>query len=278
MKQMRSRLVPVFGKGEAEAMIRLVFDRLKGWSLTDMVIHSDSCISDFTLREINAITDRVLAGEPIQYVLGLARFYGMDLKVTPAVLIPRPETAELVDMIVKENREPDLRVLDAGTGSGAIAVALSRNLRFPQVTALDVSGEALEIAKENAVRLHARIDFVRADIFEYKPAAASFDILVSNPPYITENEKSSMEPQVLDHEPHKALFVPDGAPLGFYSRLAEAGISCLAPGGRIYLELNPRFAQGVADLLKREGFAEVRLHEDMQRKVRFATALKPNEP
>ncbi len=199
----------------------------------------------------------------------------MDFKVNRNVLIPRQETEELVDMIVNENKRSDLRVLDIGTGSGAIAVALCRNLRFPRVTAIDISDKALEVAGENARRLHANVFLRQKDIFTYMPPEDSYDIIVSNPPYIPEEEKAGMERNVLDHEPALALFVPDSAPLLYYSRISEVAIRALAPGGLLYLEINPRFADALREMLQKEGFVNVNIINDISRRQRFIKAERP---
>ncbi|MDE6382384.1 MAG: peptide chain release factor N(5)-glutamine methyltransferase [Muribaculaceae bacterium] len=264
------RLSPQYGEGEASAMTGLIFHALKGWNSTDLVINSDKDISPFVLEKMAGIIGRLREGEPLQYILGEARFYGMDLAVSPAVLIPRPETEELVDMIVKENVGSDLRVLDVGTGSGAIAIALSRNLRFPDVTAIDISADALAVARANAAALHARIAFLHEDVFRYEPASGSFDIIVSNPPYVAESEKKDMDRNVLDYEPAGALFVSDAAPLVYYSRISAIASVALVPGGRIYFEINPLFADGVAEILRADGFDDVRLVYDISRRARFA--------
>lgn len=272
VRRLTDELAPRYGIGEAKAMTRLVFHYLKGWSQTDLVINADRPVSDYLLEKIESITGRLSAGEPLQYVLGEARFYGMNMKVNPNVLIPRPETEELVDLIVKENRQSDLRVLDVGTGSGAIAIALARNLKFPEITAIDVSGAALEVARENARLLNARINFIRCDIFNWQPADDSLDIIVSNPPYIAEHEKSGMESNVLDYEPREALFVPDDDPLVYYRRIAQIGRSALAPGGLIYFEINPLYADRLVEMMRSEGYAEVAVSYDISHRKRFLCA------
>lgn len=272
-RSLRGRLATVYGEGEALAMTRLIFHALKGWDATALVIHGDAPVSDTLREKCEEVVGRVLAGEPIQYVLGETYFYGMNLKVAPGVLIPRPETAELVDMVVNGNKGSDLRVLDIGTGSGAIAVALSRNLRFPIVTAIDISPEAVAIARANAERLKARIDFLNVDIFTWNPPAESFDIIVSNPPYVAESEKTGMDRNVLEHEPPEALFVPDADPLIYYSRICGLGREALSRQGRIYLEINPRFAQPLAAMFEKEGYGEVSLHKDSYGRIRFLSAV-----
>lgn len=275
-REMEGRLEPDYGAGEAKAMVRLILHHLKGWDQTQLMIHGDETVSDAMLRKAGEILDRLERHEPLQYILGEARFYGMDLTVNRSVLIPRPETEELVDIIVRENPGDDLRVLDVGTGSGAIAIALSRNLPFSQITAIDFSEGALAVARENATRLHADVKFVLRDIFRYEPQPESFDIIVSNPPYIVESERKSMDANVLDYEPESALFVPDSHPLLFYSRIAEVALKGLASGGRLYFEINPLFAADLKKMLQREGFDDVTIAKDISGRERFASAVKGN--
>ncbi len=272
---LRQELTPLFGVGEATSIARLIFHSLKGWDTTGLVVHAADVLSPFILTRIEEILNRLKSGEPIQYILGEGRFYGMTLKVTPAVLIPRPETEELVELIVKEADErPDLRVLDIGTGSGAIAIALSRNLRFPKIDAVDISSEALKVAEENARMLHAPVRFLCEDIFRWAPDDRSLDIIVSNPPYICEKEKKDMEKNVLDYEPHGALFVPEDDPLLFYRRIAEIGQDALVEGGKLYFEINPLYAEDLRGMLERMGYRQVCLVEDISRRKRFAIAEK----
>ena len=275
LKHIREVLVPRFGKGETEAMIRLIFHHLKGWNATDMVINSDKELSEYTRGKIDEILERVLKGEPIQYVTGEAYFYGMDLMVTPDVLIPRVETQELVDFIVKKyDGVSDLKILDVGTGSGCIAIALARNLPFAQVTGIDISEKALDVAKENGEKLKANVNWVKADVFDFSPAADSFDIIVSNPPYVMMSEQRDMEANVLEHEPWVALFVPDDDPLRFYRRIAKMGIDALKDGGTLWFELNAQLADETAKLVKSLGYEDVTLERDIAGKWRFIEAKK----
>lgn len=274
-------LSPKYGEGEARAMARIIFEQLKGWSPTDTAIRANEPVSEFLHQQILSVVERILADEPIQYIFGVADFYGMKLSVNPAVLIPRPETAELVDIIVKENTSKDLRVVDFGTGSGCIAIALARNLLFPEVTAVDLNPAALDTARDNAKRLFARITFVEADILalnESTPAllAGSFDIIVSNPPYIAESEKSAMEANVLLHEPATALFVPDSDPLRFYRSIIDYAVVHLSPSGTLYFEINPLFVNQLADMAAAKGFSAA-IHLDSFGRRRFAVLKKKSE-
>ncbi len=274
-RSLRARLEGMYGTGEATAMVRLIFNVMKGWSATDMIVNADREISDMFRNQVGKVMERIERGEPIQYVLGTARFYGMDLKVDSRVLIPRPETEELIDMIVArfKNRE-DLKVLDIGTGSGAIAIVLSRNLPFSDVTGIDLSEGALQVARENAADLHARISLIHADIFKWMPEPDSLDIVVSNPPYIPEEEKRDMETNVLDYEPASALFVPDSDPLVYYRRIAEVASVGLRVDGRIYFEINPRFAEQIKKMLEERGYLDVEVTQDISRRDRFVSARK----
>ena len=277
-RELRQRLARLTGSdGEATAMARLIFHAVKGWDTTALVIHAADDLSESTIDIIEKILERLRYGEPLQYILGEAGFYGMNLRVTPATLIPRQETEELVEIIVDEMKgRRDLRVLDVGTGSGAIALALSRNLEFPDVTAMDVSREALEVARENAARLHARIRFLEADIFIWEPSPRSFDIIVSNPPYVMERERKDMERHVVEHEPASALFVPDDDPLLFYRRIADIGTRALVAGGRIYFEINPLCADDMVDMMRSMDYNDIRLATDISRRRRFLTATAPH--
>lgn len=279
---LQRKLAPVYGDREADAMTRLIFASLKGWTLTDLLVHAGTLISPYILEKIDHILQGLADHMPIQYLLGKAYFYGMDFDVTPAVLIPRPETAELVDIILKDVRDngdhTDLKVLDIGTGSGAIAIALARNLRFPDVYALDVSPDALEVARHNAELTRTRIKFLQEDILTAQPPRTdcdTFDVVVSNPPYVLESEKKDMERNVLDYEPHLALFVPDSDPLRFYRPTAAIAAQILRRGAKLYLEINPLCSTDIQQLLRDSGFDEIQIMTDSQGQRRFAVATKP---
>ena len=272
MRNMRDVLVPKYGARETMAMSRIIFEHLKGWDPVDLLINENKPLSAFIVRQIRDVVARLMNDEPIQYIVGSAYFYGMNLKVGRGVLVPRPETEELVDMIVTAHKGSDLRVLDVGAGSGCIAIALSRNLPFSQVTALDISDVAVKYIRENAEVLHARINVVEADIFSYQPPAESLDIIVSNPPYIDESEKRDMDKNVLDYEPASALFVPDSDPLVFYRRIAEIGRDALVDNGSVYFEINPAHASDMVAMMEALGYVNVSVHLDIHGKKRFLSA------
>ena len=277
-REITSRLEPAFGPGEARAMTRVIWEDLKGYTPTDLVLKSDFPVSEYMLAKIRKVVDDVAdKGIPLQYVLGEARFYGMRFEVTPAVLIPRPETAELVDMIVdRDGSRADLRVLDVGTGSGCIAVALARNLPFAAVTGIDCSAAALDIARRNAQALRTRVTFEQADILTLAaPSAPLYDVIVSNPPYVMEKERPTMDAYVADHEPAGALFVPDDDPLRFYHAINRYAWAALADNGELYFELNPLTAEQLAAEMRQAGWLKVALARDSQGQLRFLSAIRP---
>lgn len=274
LTEMRKRLSPLFDNREREAIILLIFEYVKGWRRVDLIINEGKELSATALNHINTIIDRLILGEPIQYITGNARFFGMDFKVRPGVLIPRPETGELVDWIIDENKAEDLNVLDIGTGSGCIAIALSRNLPFANVEAIDFSAKALEVSRENACDLKAKVKFIEADMYDWKPDSESLDIIVSNPPYIAPDEKDDMEVRVKDFEPAEALFVSAEDPIRPYKRIEEMASFGLKPEGKIYLELNPRFAGMVGDYYESKGWHNVEIRLDSYGKKRMMRAEK----
>lgn len=272
----RARLAPLYGHGEADWMMRIIMEYLKGWKQADLLLRADEEVSDFIAGKADAIIARLLDNEPLQYILGETYWHGMTLKVTPDVLIPRPETSELVDLITSENTAPDLNVLDVCTGSGCIAVALANTLPFAKVTGTDISDAALAVARENASLRKLKVGFMHSDALGQFPFDdGSMDIVVSNPPYITESEKKEMEPNVLDHEPGLALFVPDADPLRFYTAISREGFRVTRPGGKIYFEINPLFARQVSQMMTETGWDDVQILPDMHGKQRFAKGIRP---
>ncbi len=269
---MRKRLTPLFDNREREAIILLIFGYVKGWHRVDLIVNECKQLSEMAISNINSIVDRLIFGEPIQYITGDARFYGMDFKVRPGVLIPRPETAELVDWILDENKAEDLHVLDIGTGSGCIAISLARNLPFAKVEALDFSKVALSVARENAKNLKTKVLFTEADMYSWMPHSGTLDIVVSNPPYIAPDEKESMEVRVKDFEPAEALFVDADDPIRPYKRIEEIARYGLKREGCVYLELNPRFSDDVSDYFKSRGWQDVEIRIDSYGKKRMLRA------
>ena len=272
IEQLRNGLAGVVEPHEAQAMIRIICEDVFNYDPVDVALRQESELPEFAQDKVADIIARLRRHEPLQYIVGSARFHGHKFKVTPAVLIPRPETEQLVDIIVDENTASDLRVLDMGTGSGCIAISLARALKFAQVEALDVSRDALAVARENAATLKAKVRFFESDMLSPQPPAR-YDIIVSNPPYICWSEREAMDRNVKDYEPGQALFVPDNDPLLFYKAIAPYAAQSLERGGRLYLEINQRFGNEVKRLLEGNGFDEVRIIEDSFGKVRFAAAI-----
>lgn len=268
----RQRLSGLYPKGEVDGFVRIACYNILHYESVDILLHKDSVLPDFIVDKFHKVADELLKKRPIQYIFRNAYFHGHRFEVNEATLIPRPETEELVDMIVDENRESDLRVLDGGTGSGCIAVSLALALKFADVTAIDLSDAALAVAERNAETLKAKVTFRRQDMLRLTPCGERYDIIVSNPPYIADSEKVDMDKNVLAYEPHMALFVPDSDPLRFYRALAVYGTWTLVPGGRLYFEINSRFPAEMTRLLEGMGYTDVEIRKDMQRMPRFAVA------
>jgi release factor glutamine methyltransferase len=272
-------LTPLYEAREAEAIAGQVLEHLLQLSPLQRRMQAQETVDDARLTELPAMQARLLRHEPLQYVLGVAHFAGLELEVTPATLIPRPETEELVELIAREQAgRSGLRVLDVGTGSGCIPLALAGRLPGCHLTAVDVSAAVLEVARRNAARQAVAVDFQEVDILQGVPALAGLlDVLVSNPPYVLENERPLMRPNVLQYEPATALFVPNHDPLLFYRRIATLGRELLRAGGTLYFEINEQFATETVDMLKDLGYAHTAAHTDIFDKARMVRATWPGE-
>jgi release factor glutamine methyltransferase len=230
-------------------------------------------LDDQEKKKLETIITRINRHEPIQYILGYAYFYGRKFKVSPAVLIPRPETELLIEEVLKEvNPHTPGSILDIGTGSGCISITLAKELPEKNILTLDVSDEALLIARENALNLNAPIEFYQVNALTEKFPCHDLEMIVSNPPYIAVDEKELMKKNVLDYEPHLALFVPDSDPLLFYRMIAEKGIRSLRKNGKLLVEINERFGVEVAAIFKEAGFNTVCIIKDLQQKDRIVLA------
>ena len=275
-------LTAIYPVHEAEAIAALVFQQLLQLEPLPFRMAARDAVAPEILAQLPAIQARLLAHEPVQYVLGTAHFAGMALEVTPATLIPRPETEELVQLIEREQAgRPGRRVLDVGTGSGCLALALARALAGSEVLAVDVSAEALAVARRNAAAWAPAVAFQQVDILQAMPAGLApgmLDVLVSNPPYVRESERAAMRENVLAWEPATALFVPDHDPLIFYRRLAEIGAQLLAADGVAYLEINEALGSETAALFTSQGFADVRVVADMFGRPRMVRAARGASP
>lgn len=278
------RLVPLYGEGEAQAIIRLVLEVKFGLSLTDIYTGKVNEISRDAAEELDKIMQRLASSEPVQYVLGMETFCGRSFKVVPGVLIPRPETEVLCHWIEVDNNHPycalqppvPLQVLDVGTGSGCIAVTLALDLYNSAVTAWDISADALLIARDNVHRWDSSVVLQMEDVLSISATAKEqkWDIIVSNPPYICDKERSSMAENVLKYEPETALFVPDNDPIKFYRAIAEYGVTALTDEGKLYFETNPLYIYKVKDMLSNLGYKQIELKEDQFGKQRFVKAMR----
>lgn len=309
----REQLTSLYPPEEIRCFIRLIVAHVCGLSYNQQLLCKDKQFSDKQKKRIHLIVKRLKKMEPLQYILGETEFYSLPLQVNPSVLIPRPETEELVDRIVRQlnarqtvakqksqttdtekktisslqqpdvasshripNTEttPALRLLDIGTGSGCIAIALAKHLPNATVTAIDISDSALQTARQNATLNRVDIDFVQADILNTEEAVkqidGTFDLIVSNPPYVRKSEKQTMSANVLDYEPHSALFVPNNDPLLFYKAIADFALQKLTPAGRLYFEINPNCDESIKTMLHDKSFKEVTLARDLSGKMRFA--------
>lgn len=267
--QLVSRLAGVYPPGEARAVARVLLEDAFGITLADVYAGKVREFSPHELERLHSMADRLEKGEPVQYVAGTAQFGGLTFEVSPGVLIPRPETLELVEWAAgdfstrtgKGNRH--MRVLDIGTGSGCIAVTMAVRLVGAQVTAVDISEKALGVARRNAARNGVQVEFAVCDILSPgADIAGNFDVIMSNPPYVCRSERAGMHRNVLDYEPHEALFVDDTDPLVFYRAIARFAAAYLAPGGAVYVEINRRFGRETADVFSAAGFASVELRKD----------------
>ena len=274
-RELVASLTPSLGEREAVSASRIILEDVRGITPTDLIVNGHRTVEDMTADRVRKIAAAVNEGEPVQYAVGSARFYGLDFLVSPAVLIPRPETEGLVDMIVKDyTGMSDLKVLDCGTGSGCIAIALARNLAFSKVDAIDISDDAIAVANDNAKVLKTSVNVYKRDILTLKPGNERYDIIVSNPPYIADAEAAEMDKRVKDYEPRIALFVPDDDPLKFYRPIAEYAIETLNQDGTLYFEINPRFVDDMKQMLTSAGFNSVDAVRDYIGRYRYIKAKR----
>ena len=261
---------------ELSAVVRAICCDILGISTTAYFLKEKITLTAEQQERLGDTISRLRQGEPLQYIEGKAPFCGMDFLVTPATLIPRPETAELVDWIAQDYATQNPIILDLGTGSGCIAIALRKRLPEAIVEACDISSEALAVAKENGERNEAKVSFFHHDMLNLSaPLPHSYNILVSNPPYIKQSEAAEMEEHVTQWEPHTALFVPDDDALRFYRAIAEIGqTNALLPGGSIYVEINQVLGKETVELFESYGYKEVGLRQDIYGNDRMVKALK----
>jgi release factor glutamine methyltransferase len=267
-QQLLRQLSGLYERGEAASIARIFFEDALGIAN----VHRPGALGQEQTARLEEASTRLLRGEPLQYVLGQADFYGLKLQVDARVLIPRQETEELVHWVLAENDARYRSLLDIGTGSGCIPIALKKHRPAWQISALDISTAALELAAENARANDLEVAFIEADILEASawPTLGQYDLIVSNPPYIPPSEAQLMPPWVLQHEPYLALFVEERAPLLFYEAIADFARAALCPAGYLFFELNEHNANQVAQLLDKKGFVGVEVKRDLNGKERMA--------
>ncbi|MCC9165260.1 peptide chain release factor N(5)-glutamine methyltransferase [Pontibacter harenae] len=275
-EQIRQSIAGVYPEPEAGAVAQLVLEHVLQKSRLQLSLGKQEAVSTDQEAKIAAAVHRLQKQEPVQYVLGVAHFYGLELQVDERVLIPRPETEELVDLILKEHKgQQHLRILDICAGSGCIPLALAANLPASKVYGLEISEGAIEIAKANAAKYNLPVEWLQQDVFApvQRIESNSLDVITSNPPYVLEEEKQQMRPNVLEYEPHLALFVPDIDPLKYYIRIADLGTGLLRKGGKLYFEINERYGTETKDLLLEKGFAQAEVVKDLFGKDRIVRAV-----
>jgi len=272
---------------EAESFFHLILEEKHRMKRIDLALNPDFAFSEKEIQEWNLILEALKKEIPIQYILGTTEFFGLKFKVNENVLIPRPETEELVEWIIQDAKiqrlkssdpkfRDGIRILDIGTGSGCIAISLAKNIPEAKVYAIDVSSEALKTAKENAGINQVEVVFLEKNILETSDLEMQFDIIVSNPPYVRNLEKEEIKKNVLDNEPHLALFVEDDDALIFYRKIAELAAKNLHPDGRLYFEINQYLGEEMVELLHNKGFQDIELRKDIYDNDRMTKAVLKN--
>lgn len=284
LKQLKSELaltlLPLYEQREAESIITIVLEDVLGVSRLEVGMNTVFDLSAEKESELKSILQRLQTGEPVQYILGQVVFNDLIFKVNPAVLIPRPETEEWLWQIVKAypqvTKESPLKILDIGTGSGCIAVFLAHHFPKAEVCATDVSEKALQTARTNATINHVSVHFVQHDILtSSKGDFSDFDLIVSNPPYIPHEDKDALHPNVVDFEPHTALFADDEKGLIFYEKITELAVSSLKKGGRLYFEVHAPNAEAVKSIMEHNAFLDVRIFNDLSGRARMVWGILP---
>jgi release factor glutamine methyltransferase len=273
LQHIKSELQGLYPETEIKSFTYLILEKLTGFSRTEILLNKNTLFSVEQHNMIESFIEKLKKNVPIQYILGETEFYGLTFNVNESVLIPRPETEELVDWIRNENDcIGNLQLLDIGTGSGCIAISLKHEFPDSTVEAFDISDEALETARSNANRNQLDVNFSKVDILNTPDFEKKWDIIVSNPPYVTEHEKSGIHPNVLENEPHMALFVPDNDPLLFYRKIALFAQKYLENNGKLYFEINREYGKATVDLLAGMGFTDIELRKDISGNDRMIMA------
>ncbi len=272
----KKELSPFYAEGEASAMAKWISSDILHLSTMELYTGKDMNFSMKAWKEVEDILARLKQREPLQYILQEAHFCGLSFHVEKGVLIPRPETEELVEWIVSDcQKAGKVRILDIGTGSGCIPVTLAERLPEAEVASCDISAEALRVAAANVKRYGDKVTLFQADILQDELPDCQVDVLVSNPPYITDSERKDMEANVLDWEPELALFVPDTDPLRFYRRIAQKGLDWLTEGGALYFEINRAYGAETVRMLEECGYRDIALRKDLSGNDRMIKAVRP---
>lgn len=272
LKKIRSQLLKQFPE-EADTISFQIVEHFSGYSRTDILIDKPFTTAPQFEKQIQNIIRRLIANEPVQYILGKAYFYNRPFDVNTATLIPRPETEELIHLILNDvKNQRNLTIIDIGTGTGCIPITLNLESVSHKFEGVDISNQAIETATRNALVLKAKVDFNTLNILD-ENLSDTYDVIISNPPYVLESEKPLLQKNVLDYEPSIALFVPDSNPLLFYKRITELSKKSLKPNGKLYFEINEQFGNDVVELLKSNSYKHIVLHQDLNGKDRFVSGV-----
>lgn len=273
LQYINNSLNGLYSQNEIRSFSKIITEEITGQSFPAIMCSKNTKITEMQQKKIKEIVTRLKQFEPIQYILEHTEFYGSDFYVNKNVLIPRPETEELVELILNENKNRDsIKILDIGTGSGAIAVTLAKHLNKANVSAWEISHKAIDVAVLNMKKNAVVVSFRRVDVLGDYPTDEKYDIIVSNPPYVLESEKEQMENNVLNYEPHSALFVPDNSPLLFYNRIADIGKDILNENGKLYFEINAAKGKETHKMLIQKGLKDVELIKDISGNDRIIKA------
>jgi release factor glutamine methyltransferase len=275
-RKLREALLPFYGK-ESDMLSYILLETYLNIDRKDCIAGREVRIEDQMFSILDEAVEKLKKYEPVQYITGKTHFFGRELKIRPGVLIPRQETEELIQLIKTKNDKKHPLILDIGSGSGCIAVTLALEIVDSTVYAVDKYRAGVELTRENSRGLGAGVIVNQLDIFSENLSFSEFDIIVSNPPYVTESEKVYMKPNVMNYEPHEALYVPDENPTLFYQRILEIAETALKPGGLLFFEINEAFGSEINFLLNARGFREVEVYKDIHGKDRFAYGRKPDE-
>ena len=273
-KEIKESLSSTFSKEEIKSLIYIIFEYVLRYGKIDTEVKKDVKIEDSDYKKILSIIERLSNNEPIQYIIGETVFYDLTFRVNKSTLIPRPETEELVHLIINEQKNKDIHILDIGTGSGCIAISLAKNLVSALVSALDISHNAISTAKTNALNNNVNVNFFIQDIFKVENLCNKYDVIVSNPPYIRNSEKVLMQKNVLDFEPHSALFVDDEDPLIFYRTISIFAKKHLNKNGILYFEINEALGKEMREMLSALNFNKIEIIKDLFDKDRIVKAIK----